>query len=140
MQYCMTSRIASGAVHLVNSASDNASMPRRPRANPKPQRQPTFIRAWRKERGLTLAQLSDQLETLHELAISDGQLSRIENGKQPYSQDLLEAIADVLKTEPASLIMRDPNSRAIWSVYDTLSPVERKQVDDYAAFIAAKTA
>lgn len=115
-------------------------MPRKARAHPKPTRQPTFIRAWRKQRGLTLAQMQDQLETLHGIEISEGQLSRIENGKSPYAQDLLEAIANVLQTEPASLIMRDPSRTEFWSVYDTLDPAQRKAIIDYADFIQKKTA
>lgn len=113
-------------------------MPRKARPHPKPARQATFIRAWRKERGLTLAAVQDQLETLHGIEISEGQLSRIENGKSPYAQDLLEAIAHVLQTEPASLIMRDPARTEFWSVYDTLDPVQRKAVIDYADFIKRK--
>ena len=115
-------------------------MPRIARSHPKPTRRETFIRAWRKERGLTLASLSEQLETRHGLSISEGQLSRVENGKSPYAQDLLEALADVLQTEPASLIMRDPSRREFWTIYDTLTPAERKQVTEYAAFIHRKTA
>jgi transcriptional regulator with XRE-family HTH domain len=115
-------------------------MPRKPRAHPKPQRRVTFIRAWRKHRGLTQAQVLDQLLTLHGMGLSDAQLSRIETGKQPYAQDLLEALADVLQTGPDSLIMRDPSRTEFWTIYDTLTPAERKQVTDYAAFIRRKTA
>ncbi|KAK0332807.1 hypothetical protein LTR94_023419 [Friedmanniomyces endolithicus] len=114
---------------------DNLRMPKKASPHPKPTRRPTFIRAWRKDRGLTLAQLQDQLLTLHGIEISEGQLSRIENAKSPYAQDLLEAIADVLQTEPASLIMRDPSQRQFWSIYDTLDPVQRQQVVAYADFI-----
>lgn len=113
-------------------------MPRKPRAHPKPERRPTFIRSWRKHRGLTLAALADQLDTLHGIEISEGQLSRIENAKSPYAQDLLEAIAHVLQTEPASLIMRDPSRTEFWTVYDTLDPAQRKQVVEYADFIKRK--
>jgi transcriptional regulator with XRE-family HTH domain len=87
---------------------------------------------------MTLAGLADQLETLHGIEISEGQLSRIENGKSPYAQDLLEAVAHVLQTEPASLIMRDPDRTEFWSVYDTLDPIQRKQVVEYADFIKRK--
>ena len=138
MQYYTASKIACHAVQESEIGADNGAMPRKPRSNPKPARRPTYIRAWRKERGLTLVQLADQLSTLYDVEISDAQLSRIERGQQPYSQDLLEAIAGVLRTEPASLIMRDPTTLHIWSIYDDLSPVERKQIEDYAAFIKRK--
>jgi len=103
-------------------------MPKKPRPHPKPARRPTFIRSWRKHRGLTLAQLADRLDTELEVDISEGQLSRIERGQTPYSQDILEAIAAALRCEPADLLVRDPATPdAIWSLWDTLKPVERIQ-------------
>jgi transcriptional regulator with XRE-family HTH domain len=103
-------------------------MPRKVRPHPKPARRPTFIRAWRKHRGLTLAQLADRLQVELEVDISEGQLSRIERGETPYSQDILEAVAQALRCEPADLIMRDPTQPdGIWSLIDTLQPAERAQ-------------
>jgi len=46
----------------------------------------------------------------------------------------------VLLTDPASLIMRDPSQPEIWSIYDTLTPVQRRQVVDYADFISKRSA
>jgi transcriptional regulator with XRE-family HTH domain len=103
-------------------------MPRKARPHPKPARRPTFIRAWRKHRDLTLGQISDRLATELEVEISEGQLSRIERGETPYSQDILEALAAVLRCEPADLIMRDPTAPdAIWSILETLKPAQRRQ-------------
>jgi transcriptional regulator with XRE-family HTH domain len=103
-------------------------MPETLRPHLKPARRPTFIRAWRKDRGLTLAQLADRLATELEVEISEGQISRIERGETPYSQDILEAIAIALRCEPADLIMRDPTAPdAIWSLLDTLKPMQRLQ-------------
>jgi transcriptional regulator with XRE-family HTH domain len=103
-------------------------MSRKARPHPKPARRPTYIRAWRKHRGLTLAQLADRLSVELEVAISEGQLSRIERGETPYSQDILEAVAAALRCEPADLIMRDPvQPDGIWSLLDSLKPVERLQ-------------
>ncbi len=103
-------------------------MPKKARPHPKPARRPTFIRAWRKHRGLTLAQLADRLATELEVDISEGQLSRIERGETPYSQDILEAIAPALRCEPVDLLVRDPTmADAMWSLWETLKPVERIQ-------------
>ena len=103
-------------------------MPRKARPHPKPARRPTFIRAWRKHRDLTLAQLSDRLATELEIDITEGQLSRIERGETPYGQDILEALAAVLRCEPADLIMRDPTQPdAIWNLVENLKPAERQQ-------------
>lgn len=44
-------------------------------------------------------------------------LSRIENGKSPYNQRQLEAIAEAIGCQPADLIMRDPSSKdASWAL------------------------
>lgn len=63
--------------------------------------------------------------------MSAAQLSRIETGVQPYTQDFLEACADALLTDTASLIMRDPSSPdAIWSLWDQAKAPERKMIVD----------
>ena len=68
----------------------------------------TFIRDWRKHRTYTLERLAEALGEIANYPMTDGQLSRIENGRQAYSQDLLEALAIVLQCEPADLIRRRP--------------------------------
>lgn len=72
--------------------------------------------------------------------MSKAQLSRIETGDQPYSQDFLEACAEALQTDPASLLMRDPNKdEAIWSVWDQAKPAERAQIVAVAQALTRKT-
>src|ERR1700756_3293186 len=115
MHYCMASKFAYGAVQTPSAQEHHRTMPKSAPPPPKPARRPTFIRSWRKHRGLTLAQLADRLATELEVQISEGQLSRIERGETPYSQDILEAIAPGLPSAPA------------WSLWDTLKPVERLQ-------------
>jgi len=88
---------------------------------------PTFVREWRQLRGLTLQQLALQIGITH------ASLSRIERGLQPYSQPLLEAIAEALQTEPAFLLMRNPaDPDGIWSVWDRAKPGERRQIVEIA--------
>lgn len=87
---------------------------------------PTYIRAWRKERGLTLERLRERMGQLSDVWITKTSLSRIERGEQPYSQPILEAIAEALETEPASLLMRDPGQpEMIWSIWDRIEPAKR---------------
>jgi len=94
--------------------------------NPK-HRRPTFIRAWREFRGLTQEQLADRLST------TKANISRIENLRQGYTQDFLEACADALRTDPASLIMRDPSEPAgIWSIWEHAKPGQRRQITEIA--------
>lgn len=87
----------------------------------------TFIRQWREARGLTLEQLAERIGTTH------ASLSRIERGKQPYTQPMLESIADALAVDVASLLMRDPSEEeGIWSVWDQAKPGEKRMIVDLA--------
>lgn len=89
-----------------------------------------FLREWRKYRGYTLEQVADRVGTTH------ATLSRIERGKLPYNQALLEILADAYSTDPASLIIRNPSGvAAIWSIWDTLSPPQQTQVVEHAMVI-----
>lgn len=106
---------------------------RKPRANPKPKRRETFIKAWRKHRDFSLVAAVERLALETGIELSDSQLSRIERGEQPYNQDLLEALAVTYRCDPQDLIMRDPNaSDAIWSIWEQLAPTARQQVTEIA--------
>ena len=88
-------------------------MPKRPPS-------PTFIRQWREHRGLSLERLADRLGT------TKASLSRIERGLQPYSQPILEALAEALMCDPADLLMRNPTDpEGIWSIWDSIPVRER---------------
>lgn len=63
---------------------------------------PHYLRVWRKHRGLTLAAVEQEVHLSH------AQLSRIETGKQPYNQGLLEKLADVYGCEVVDLLVRNP--------------------------------
>lgn len=90
-------------------------------------RRRTFIRQWREHRGYSQEKLGDMVGT------SGSMISRIENGETPYTQDGLEALAEALRTDPASLIMRDPTDpEAIWSLWDRAKPGERQMIVDIA--------
>ena len=94
--------------------------------NPK-RRRPHFIRQWRQFRGLTQEKLADRLNT------TKANISRIESLKQGYTQDFLEACADALLTDSASLIMRDPTDpEGMWSIWDQAKPAERRQIIEIA--------
>lgn len=71
---------------------------------------PTYLAAWRKYRGFTQAQVLDRLAAFEDplLPLTAASLSRLENGKQPYSQRILEALADVYRTDPGALLTHDP--------------------------------
>jgi transcriptional regulator with XRE-family HTH domain len=70
------------------------------------------------------------------VGMSHAQLGRIERGLQPYNQELLERLADLYRTEPASLIMRDPTKEdAIWSLWEQAETGQRQEIEKYAEFI-----
>lgn len=71
------------------------------------ERKPTYIRAWRDARGYTLDEMVGRMAELG-VAVTAASLSRIERGIQPYSQDILEAIAMALDRTPADLLENDP--------------------------------
>lgn len=97
------------------------------RLKPDPLYGSTYIRAWRTHRGLTLEQLAERVGVTH------ATLSRIERGKQPYNQVLLESLADALQTDAASLLIRDPEDPdGIWSLWDRAGPGTRRQLVDIA--------
>lgn len=87
----------------------------------------TRIRAWRKHRQLTLRQLADRINAPRDTPlISYASLGRIECGHQPYSQDILEAIAEALAVEPALLLCGEPNeSEQLVNLWPQLSPQQR---------------
>lgn len=96
-------------------------MPKRAAKSGKAKRR-HFIKEWRVHRGLTQDKLAERLDT------SVPTISRIETGKQPYTQDTLEALANALMCEPADLLMRNPlDPDAPWSLWERLSQPQRKQ-------------
>lgn len=86
----------------------------------------TFVREWREHRGMTLEQLAERAGTTH------ATLSRLERGKQPYGQALLEAIAKVLGTDVPSLIRGGPaDAEEIRAIMDA-EPDERAMIAELA--------
>lgn len=99
-----------------------------------------YLREWRKHRGYSMeaaleaaaAIVSDRIvaegeeSSFAKIGLSQPNLSRIENGKTPYNQALLEVLAEVYRTDVPSLIMRDPSDpEGIWSIYDQIPQQQR---------------
>lgn len=70
----------------------------------------TYIKEWRERKGLSLRRLAERLESSPggDLLISHTSIGRIEKGKQPYSQPILEAIADALGVSAWMLLEVNP--------------------------------
>ena len=102
-------------------------MPRRIGSNRALKRRRTFLKEWRVFRDLTLERAAERFD------MSGAQLSRVENGKSPYTQDFLELAAEAYQTDVARLLMRDPGSpEGIWSIWDNARPGERRMIEDLA--------
>lgn len=79
--------------------------------NDKPLFRRTYIREWRKKRGLSLRRLAERLEQTPggDLMLSHTSIGRIETGKQPYTQPTLEAIAQALGVSASLLLEVNPD-------------------------------
>ena len=74
-----------------------------------------FLREWRQFRGLSQEAAASRLE------LDRTTLSKIERGKVPYDQRLLEIAAEAYNCSPADLVMRDPSqANAMWSIWENL--------------------
>lgn len=106
-----------------------------------PDFRPTFIKQWRKHRDLSQEKLAERVANyLAERGDNSGytyaSVGRLENGKMGYTQMILEALADALQTDPASLLMRDPlDPTGIWSIWDNALPAERRLITEQAEVV-----
>lgn len=90
----------------------------------------SFIKQWRKHRGLTQDQLAERT------GVSKPYISQIERGDRQWSQDLLETFAEVLRTDAASLITRDPTEpEGLWTIWDQLDPPKRRELVELAKVV-----
>jgi transcriptional regulator with XRE-family HTH domain len=93
----------------------------------KQQYRPSFVRAWRERAKMSIDDLAAMA------AVDKGNLSKLERGKLPYNQDVMERIAEALRTDVASLLTRDPSAPTpIWALMDRASPAERDQIERVA--------
>lgn len=92
---------------------------------------PTFIRAWRKHRGLTLEQLAARLGDM-----VPSNLSMLERGLRGYVQNTLERIAAELGTDAPTLLSRGPkDGDDIMEIWDQAKPNQRRQIIEIAKTI-----
>lgn len=90
-----------------------------------------FIRQWRKYRGLTLEQLGERI------GVTAGALSQLERGDINYTQPMLEALAEELKTSPGALVSWPPERDDAKAVQQVRSPLH-KLADEMSPENAAK--
>jgi len=98
-----------------------------------------YIREWRQHRGYSLRKLAAMMEKAPgEQLTSHANLGRIETFEQPYTQEILEALADALQTEVADLLTVNPLKEGdvvdFTALLRGVSPMERQR-----AFAVVKT-
>jgi transcriptional regulator with XRE-family HTH domain len=99
--------------------------------------QTTYLKEWRKFRHLTQEQVLDRLAIVDDPMIprTGASLSRLENGKQVYSQRILEALADIYQCDPADLIGRNPYKEG--ELIDLMAILNERQRGQALAVIQA---
>lgn len=108
--------------------------------------QRAFIREWREYRKMTQEQLAFAVGTyLSERELADGYthatIGRLENGLVRYTQPVMEAIADALRTNVASLITRNPlaDPEGLWELWDGAGAADKAKIVEIAKTITGKT-
>jgi transcriptional regulator with XRE-family HTH domain len=96
-----------------------------------------YFKKWRKHRDLTQEQVVDRLAAMDDPLIpqTTASLSRLENGKQTYTQRILEALAEVYQCEPDHLLGRDPTKEG--EVIDLWAQLNERQQRQALAVIDA---
>lgn len=106
------------------------------------ERKATYMRAWRKAGGAMRKPggftLEDMVGRLAELGVETtaATLSRIETGKVPYNQDLLEAYAEALDVTVADLTENNPDIPPA-KIYDFLRKLNEQQAQQAEAVLKA---
>ncbi len=97
-----------------------------------------FIREWREYRGLSLRKLADRMEVAPGVPLtSHANIGRIETGAQPYSQDIIEAIAEALEVSVTDLLTIDPTKDG--QVVDLMRLIDDKNRDAAIRVLKALT-
>lgn len=101
----------------------------------------TFIKAWREYRKLSLRQLADDMvDENGNLLITPQSIGRIENGKQPYNQVILEGLAKALDCSVADLLIRNPtDTQAPWELWNGLPETGKRQAVEMLRVIKETT-
>lgn len=93
-----------------------------PRPKPPHKRAPHFLAEWREYREKTQSQVAEYL------GVEQPTVSRLEAGKSPYDQDVLERLALFYQCDPSELITVDPaTDYSVDALVRTLGAMQRAQ-------------
>lgn len=95
-----------------------------------------FVREWRQYRGLSLRDFANLVEVSPGVPMMTFvNIGRIETGKQPYTQDFLEAAAVALDTSVVDLLTVDPTKEG--EVIDLMRLLKERTDDQTLAVLRA---
>lgn len=94
-----------------------------------------YLKEWRKFAGKTQAQVVSAMQGFDDpnLPTTEASLSRLENGKQQYSERVLLALADVYGCQPWELIGRNPLKEG--KVIDMMIHLNAREQERVMAYI-----
>ncbi|MEZ2132721.1 MULTISPECIES: helix-turn-helix domain-containing protein [unclassified Sinorhizobium] len=97
-----------------------------------------YIKQWRAYRGLSLRKLADRMEIEPGVPLtSHANIGRIENFEQPYTQEILEGLAEALECSPSDLLTVDPTKEG--EVVDLVRLIDEKNRDQAIRILKALT-
>ena len=112
---------ASGDISSACRTSHNAQM----------ERQRTYLREWRKAHQLSLVVVAEMV------GLTQPHLGRIETGKNPYNQDLLEALATIYGCTPDDLLTRHPDQPKLPdNVAEIVRSIPRENIEHALAVLS----
>lgn len=83
---------------------------------------PTYLRAWRKYRGLTQDDLG------HLVGVSGSSISQLETGKQGFTDKTLAELAKALDCSPLALLAHDPGRPdSFWPLFEAAEQLKGSQ-------------
>lgn len=101
---------------------ETVPMARRQRAMPGRWRK-TYLREWRDHAGLSQEEAAEGME------IGRSQLSKVENGHHPYTQEILEKAAKKYGCTETDLLTRPPSEgETLFGLWPELSDQEKRQI------------
>lgn len=108
------------SVHVIHMPTQRRAPPRKAPALPR--WHPSYLRQWRLHADRSLESVAAKMGITH------GQLSRIERGLSPYSQNILEIAAIEYKCTVQDILTRAPDEAdSVFSMWGKLDDGQRRQ-------------
>ena len=100
-----------------------------------------YIKEWRLKRGYSLRRLANMMEAEPggDLILSHASLARIEKGEQPFSEEILAALADALNVSRSDLLEINPQKDGeVVDLMRRMTDAQRAAAVEYMNFLLSK--